>query len=179
MNLLLIIVRHGEAEPKSSGKPDDQRALTDAGKTELRRNLMVAKDIVGPKIDLILSSPLLRARESAKIAKQTFGVPKLEISSFLESGSSPYEVYRLLSKYSKAGSVMLVSHQPLVSQLLSGLLNWDARYFFFGTGTIAIIEVKEFRENAVGVLFSLLPLPERLRENYIKSRKGLRKAVDG
>ena len=156
--MLLIIVRHGEAEPKSTGKLDEDRELTSAGSVRLRHSLDQAKEIVGGgKLDFILSSPILRAKQSAQIAKEVFDLPKIEIDRALESESSPYDVYQSLLKFGKVERVLLVSHQPLVSHLLASLLSWDERYFSFHAGTIAMVSVKELRENPDGVLFCLLP----------------------
>jgi phosphohistidine phosphatase len=154
--LLLIIVRHGEAEPKSSPKPDEERHLTEEGSKKLRKSLMLVKELVG-RVDLLLSSPLVRARESAEIAKEVFGIKKVEIDSSLEPESTPYELFNSLSKYSKIERVVLVSHQPFVSHLLASVLNWDGRYFSLMTGAIAIIEIGELKANSEGVLLALLP----------------------
>jgi len=155
--LLLIVVRHGEAEPKSSGILDENRGLTAQGKVSMRNTLMIAKEILGPTVDLVLSSPLLRARESAEIAQTIFGLPGFEVSESLEPEGSPYEVYRSLTKYSQRERVLIVSHQPLVSRILSGLLNWNERHFTFSTSAVAMVEVKELGANPEGVLLCLLP----------------------
>jgi phosphohistidine phosphatase len=152
-----MIVRHGEAEPKTSGKPDEERELTDRGTAMLKHNLVLAKEIADQNPDVILSSPILRARQSAEIAKEVFDQTEISIDDSLVSYSTPYEVYSNLSKRRGLKSVMLVSHQPLVSQLLAGLLNWNDRYFAFKPATIAIVEVREIRENPEGVLLALLP----------------------
>ena len=131
--------------------------MTSEGSIRLRNTLMLAKEIAGRKVDLILSSPIARARESAEIAGEVFGQPRLEIQESLEPQSPPYEVYRSLSRYGQLERVILVSHQPLVSHMLAGLLNWNDRYFSFKTGGVAMIEVKEMGANPEGVLLALLP----------------------
>ena len=155
--LLLIIVRHGEAVPKSSGIPDENRGLTEAGKIGLRENLMLAREIVGSELDLILTSPVLRAKESAEIARQVFEASNFEQSMALVSESSPYEVFQSLSKFPALQTILLVSHQPLVSQLIAGLLAWDERRFSFPPGSIAILQLKEFTSNAEATLLTLIP----------------------
>ena len=83
--MLLIVVRHGEAVDKSSGVTDENRGLTEAGKFDLKNNLILAKEIAGPKLDLFLSSPALRSVESAEIAKQVFGLTRVEVDDSLAS----------------------------------------------------------------------------------------------
>ncbi len=155
--MLLIIVRHGEAVPKSSGIADEDRNLTAAGKLRLKDNLFLAKEITGSKLDLILSSPLRRAKESAEVVGQVFDHSTFELDSTLVSESSPYELFRSLTNYHPLDKVLLVSHQPLVSQLIASLLNWDDGHFVFSPGSIAIIELKELALSAGGVLLSLIP----------------------
>jgi phosphohistidine phosphatase len=155
--LLVIIVRHAEAAPKSGGTLDEDRKLTEYGKIALRNNLMLAKEIAGPSVNLILSSPILRARESAAIAGEIFGLTSFETDASLEPNSSPYEVYRRLAQSPQLGKILLVTHQPLVSQLLVGLLGWDERRFAFSAGAVAVVELKEVTTAPEGVLLSLIP----------------------
>jgi phosphohistidine phosphatase len=154
--MLLMIVRHGEAESKSAGKLDEDRKLTEEGSLRLRNNLLLAKEIAGGKIDLILSSPITRAMESSKIASEVFE-QKFEVDDLLEPESSPYEVFAYLSKRGQLDLVILVSHQPLVSRLLAALLNWNEQYFSFKTGSIAMVDVREMGSNPQGMLQCLLP----------------------
>ena len=155
--MLLIVVRHGEAEPKSSQKADEERGLTDEGSRKLRINLSIAREFAGLKVDLILSSALVRARQSAEIAKEVFGTTKVEVDPSLGPQATPYELYQDLSKYSQFECVLLVSHQPFLSSLLASLLNWDDRYFSFQTGALAIIQIGELTTDPKGVLLALLP----------------------
>jgi len=155
--LLLVVVRHGEAVPKSSGIPDENRGLTKTGKIGLRKNLLLTKEIMASKLDLILTSPVLRAKESAEIARQVFEASNFEESIALVSESTPYEVFQSLSKYSGLQKILLVSHQPLVSQLIAGLLTWDERRFSFPPGSIAIIQLKGFTTYAECTLVALIP----------------------
>jgi phosphohistidine phosphatase len=155
--LLLLIIRHGEAEPKSSAKRDEDRALTNRGTETLRANLKVAKELLGDrKVDFILSSTLLRAKQSAEIAREVFRGPSPAISDALHSDSETIDVYKAISKLDSFNVAVLVTHQPLVSRLLAHLLNWNDRNFRFETGSIAIVELSEMRINPEGVLISLV-----------------------
>jgi phosphohistidine phosphatase len=156
--LIVYILRHGEAEAKSSQVPDDDRHLTTRGKSQLRKNLIVAKRI-GTKIDLILTSPLVRAKESAEIVRDVFGIERLEVEERLEPTRSPYEVYQSLAKHASLENLLIVTHQPLISSLIDALLNWDESFFAFPAGTIAKIEVKDLTNNPRGTLLFLLPSP--------------------
>ena len=154
--MLLIVVRHGEAVGKSLGVPDENRGLTEAGKFDLRNNLILAKEIAGPKLDSILSSPALRAVESAEIAKQVFGLTGFKVDDSLGSEGTPYEIFESLTKYPGLNHVLLVSHKPLVSQFIAGLLSWNEKRFAFSPGSIAIIQLGELALSSDGVLLSLI-----------------------
>ena len=114
-SLIIYILRHGEAEPKSSHVSDEERHLTTLGSSRLRKNLVIAKQ-VGTEIDLILTSPLVRAKESAEIAGDVFAIEKYEIEESLEPTRTPYEVFQSLARYAQVGRVLLVTHQPLASR---------------------------------------------------------------
>ena len=65
----IYILRHGEAEVRESGRADGDRKLTAAGKRDLKAVLKVARKLgVAPQV--ILTSPLRRAQETAKIAAE-------------------------------------------------------------------------------------------------------------
>lgn len=84
----LLLLRHGIAEDRSDDRPDGQRALTPAGR---RRTTAVLERVVaiGLKADRLISSPLLRARQTAEIAMATGLAPALELATALEPGGDP------------------------------------------------------------------------------------------
>src|ERR1017187_10557754 len=98
MSLIVFILRHGEAEAKSSRISDEERHLTDLGSARLRRNLVIAREI-GTRVELILTSPLARAKESAEIAGDIFQTKNLVVEETLAPTRHPYEVFGTLTKY--------------------------------------------------------------------------------
>src|SRR3954471_16837400 len=74
--MLVLIIRHGRAgdpaEFARSGMGDDLRPLTVEGRKRMRRNAEGLKAIVG-KIDVIVTSPLVRTVETAQIVAKAFG----------------------------------------------------------------------------------------------------------
>ena len=155
--MILIIVRHGEAEPKSGSVPDENRKLTEMGARNLRNNLNLVRNIEEARVDIILSSPLLRGRMSAEIAREVFELSKIDTDISLEPASSPYDVFGKLSKFEHSAHVLIVTHQPLVSHLIAGLLDWSEERFSFGTGAVALVQVKDITAAPRGVLLGLLP----------------------
>ena len=120
----LYILRHAIAESHSAPKPDSQRRLTLDGAQKMRRIAkgMKALDL---KFDLILSSPYLRARETAEIVAKTFGCEKaLKLSPALAADGNPKElIEELKHKYRREKRVVLVGHEPYLSNLVSLLLS--------------------------------------------------------
>ena len=128
----LYFLRHGMAAEKSdSDYPDDsKRPLTPGGKREMRT---IARGMHHMKfrIDRILSSPYLRARQTAEIVSQEMKTPlKVEFSDHLIPGASFRELLKELRVSGKEFSrVLLVGHEPFLRQSLSLILSGTANAF--------------------------------------------------
>jgi phosphohistidine phosphatase len=148
--MLVCIMRHGEAEatPDSSG----ERHLTQRGASQVAGVLNLAKQM-GVTVNAIATSPLARAKDTAEIAKKVFGLD-YAVTNALEPEGSPEEVYEELSKHKLGDSVLLISHQPLISKLLSDILGAETRVEF-STGTMAV--VRGSVASGGGVLVLLIP----------------------
>jgi phosphohistidine phosphatase len=122
----LYILRHGIAEDrgKTSGKPDSQRHLTAEGEEKMRRIAEGMKSL-GLEIDLILSSPYLRAKQTAEIVAEVFNLGRcLEMSDDLTPSGNPRTVIDALNEsHSDRESVVLVGHEPYLSSLISLLIS--------------------------------------------------------
>jgi phosphohistidine phosphatase len=98
----LLIVRHAEAAP---GKPDELRGLTSEGRKQARalgRRLRSE----GLRPDAVVSSPLLRAQETAA----ALGLGKPAIDERLAPGASPEDVRDAAA--GRGETVLVVGHQP-------------------------------------------------------------------
>lgn len=101
----LFIVRHAEA---ALGEPDDLRPLTDAGREQARLlGKQFADDGIRP--DAVLSSPLLRARETAAEIARAVGV-EAEPDERLAPGADPDDIRAAAS--GRGETVVVVGHQP-------------------------------------------------------------------
>lgn len=114
----LYFLRHGEADWPNWTKPDDERPLTDFGKNEVRQ---VAKFLDRLKVrpDLIVSSPLPRASQTAKIAAECLKA-KLREDESLAPGFGMSELRTLLRRH-RSKVLMLVGHEPDFTTVISGL----------------------------------------------------------
>ena len=114
----LYFLRHGEADWPSWKKSDDERPLTDFGKKEMRD---VAKFLARLKVapDLIVTSPLPRASQTAKIAAEYLKA-KVREDELLAPGFGVSELRTVLKRH-HSKVLMLVGHEPDFTNLISGL----------------------------------------------------------
>jgi phosphohistidine phosphatase len=114
----LYFLRHGEADWPGWTKPDDERPLTDFGKKEVRQ---VARFLnrVKVKLDLVVTSPLPRALQTAEIAAEQLKT-KLRQDEALEPGFGISELSTVLKRH-RAKALMLVGHEPDFSSVISAL----------------------------------------------------------
>ena len=117
---------------------DTERALTPKGRLRMAEEAKGLRDLkVRPEI--ILSSPLQRARETATIIAQELGAIRLEELPQLAPGPyGPADVLAALRPYDQLKEIALVGHQPALGELASFML----------TGSTSDCEV-EFKKGAV------------------------------
>ena len=124
----LYILRHGIAV--DLGTPtfltDADRPLTPKGEQKLEQ---IAKAMAALELsfDLILSSPYLRARQTAEIVAKAFSARKrLEFTDSLTPGASPRKLIELLKhRQPPPESVLLSGHEPFLSALISLLISGE------------------------------------------------------
>lgn len=124
MNLYLL--RHGIAtDPGMPGVGKDaERPLTSEGEHKLRKSVGAFREL-DLCFDLILSSPYLRARRTAEIVAEALRARKqLEFSDTLApSGSAKKLIDVLKHRAPPAEEVLLVGHEPYLSELISLLVS--------------------------------------------------------
>ncbi|USW94684.1 phosphohistidine phosphatase SixA [Pseudomonas proteolytica] len=116
----LWVLRHGEAE--SHAASDAQRNLTEHGRQEV---LHSAAHLIGQPISAIIASPYVRAQQTAQLVREALGfVPEIRTVPWLTPDANPLQV---LDKLDTDDNVLLVSHQPLVGNLISFLQHGHQR----------------------------------------------------
>jgi phosphohistidine phosphatase len=124
----LSFLRHAIAVDRGTAgyEKDSERPLTKEGEKKMRR---IARGMpsIGLSFDLVLSSPFIRARRTAEIVAETFGIEeKLALTPHLETGGDPRRlVEEIASRSLGLDSVLLVGHEPYLSGLISVLLGGD------------------------------------------------------
>jgi phosphohistidine phosphatase SixA len=122
-------VRHAEA---ASGEPDELRALTPAGRDVARA---LGERLAPTKPNAVLSSPLLRARETAEQIARAAGA-SVEPDERLAPGATPETLREALE--GRAGTVVVVGHQPDCSEIVLALTGREAT---FPPGGVAEVEL--------------------------------------
>ncbi len=153
----IYILRHGVAEDASPGQSDAARRLTEKGKAKLRAILSRVRE-AGVSPDVILTSPLARARETAAIAKEELGFAgELIETEVLVPYSTSVNVWEeIRSDYSDAAQILLVGHDPLFSDFVCFLTGAPAGRIIMKKGAIALVEVEGPASTPRGTLVWLL-----------------------
>ncbi len=145
--MIVTIWRHGEAGRAAT---DRQRALTARGLDDValgsrrfRRNL-AARDMAAP--DLLLHSPWLRTGQTAGVIASTFPAATSRELAVLYPGGNVAAVDEALTALTNSAKpplhTVLVSHQPLVSQLLEYYLGADSGVPSLCPGALATIAME-------------------------------------
>lgn len=125
----LLVIRHAIAEDPEAfartGRPDDERPLTDEGRKKMRQAARGLRTVV-PEIDLLASSPLVRARETAAIVSDAYDGLAVSTTPALEPGRPPEEMAAWLAGRRPAGTVAVVGHEPALSTMVSWFLTGAA-----------------------------------------------------
>ncbi|NUN08149.1 MAG: phosphohistidine phosphatase SixA [Ignavibacteriaceae bacterium] len=153
----LYLVRHGEAENILIGKQDSERKLTTEGKESLytgcKRWIPLIK-----QIDYIVSSPKVRAYETAKIAQEVLNHTKDIITDKRLSGIGTTEDIIELVNSLKAESVMIVGHEPDFSEYVSELVTNSGMAMNFKKGMLVRISFAGKARRGAGALDFAIPL---------------------
>ena len=145
----LYFLRHGEADWPNWTKPDDERPLTEFGKKEVRQ---VAKFLDRLKVrpDLVVTSPLPRASQTAKIAADQLKT-KLRQDEALEPGFGMSELRTVLKRH-RSKVLMLVGHEPDFTSVISELTGASLKLSKAG---VALLDIDP--ESQEGKLLWLFP----------------------
>jgi phosphohistidine phosphatase len=148
----LYLIRHAIAAERGERWPDDtKRPLTAIGARRMRR---AAKGLarMGVKLDMVLSSPLVRAHQTAEIIVAAYETaPQIATTSALAPGGRYAELLADLKKHSRRSRIALVGHEPDLGAL-AGRLAGFRRPLEFKKGAICRIDVDAIPPTAPAIL---------------------------
>jgi len=118
----LYFLRHGQSVPRSEWSDrDESRPLTEAGVSAMAHAAWtLARMGVAP--DVLVTSPLERAQRTAEIVAPVLGLEgRLSTERRLGKGFGMKQLRRLLRQHARAGSIMLVGHNPEFTAIIHKL----------------------------------------------------------
>lgn len=127
---MIYLLRHGEAEDRDPASDDASRRLTEKGERQAR-DAGRALAGLGVEIDACLTSPKVRARETARIACEALGI-EVEETEALSGG--PFDALELAAG---RGDVLLVGHEPDFSAAVGRLTGANVK---LKKGGIAVVD---------------------------------------
>ena len=159
----VYLLRHAiAAERGSAAYADDDRPLTEEGKAKMSKAAKGLATLIGD-IDVILTSPLIRAHDTARIAGRALRAEnKVQVCKELSAGNSLKNLMTYLAKFRSLNAIMLVGHEPDLGFIASHLLGSDGSIIEFKKGSLCCIEVSTLPPRTKGTLIWHLQ-PKHLR----------------
>jgi phosphohistidine phosphatase len=136
----LILLRHGKAEDRHA-EGDRFRALVERGHQQARQAGNLLKLSAGLP-EIVLTSPLVRTRQTAEIFCEAAGIPGPVVQSWLACGMDPETAISELRAYRDFGRVMIVGHEPDFSTLLQWVLGAEGGWLEMKKGALACLDIR-------------------------------------
>lgn len=158
----IYLIRHGVAEERGEAWPDDtKRPLTESGMVRLRKSARGLARL-GVSLDVVLTSPLLRTRQTAEIIAAAFDPrPPIVAAESLAPEGSYQAVLDDLEKQARRSCIALVGHEPSIGEFAARLAGsrhaWELK-----KGAICRVDLAALPPSGPGSLRWLLT-PKMLR----------------
>ncbi len=162
----IFILRHGDAAVDTKKLVDDsKRSLSDVGISEIENvsRLLALHKI---ELDYIFSSPLNRAKQTAKIISEKQKKAKLIELDELKPEGVKEDIARTISKQNVESKILIVGHTPLLLSLLNYIISSEEHAQIripLKTGSLARIKTISIDPQLKGDLFWLLS-PKLIRK---------------
>lgn len=152
----VYILRHAKADFSSKG---EDPPVSEQGEKQAVQVLKVAKDNWGFAPTVVVSSPILRARQTMDIMKKSMGGGfRVVVDECLNPDAKTEDVLSFLSKLKKDDDVVLISHMPLIFELLYDFIGGRGEVELLN-GSIAAIEFNGRAASGKGKLAWLVQPP--------------------
>lgn len=123
----LYFVRHGDAGDKRKWKgPDAERPLSAKGLQACRLTADHFAKVIPGRPPVILTSPLVRAAQTAAIAARALGAEdSVVVDERLDHGFDPRRLRGILADYANQDTLVLVGHEPSMSRVIAVIVGCD------------------------------------------------------
>ena len=136
----LLLLRHGTAEDHGHPLGDGARALVEKGRHQSRNaGKFLAR--IGCLPEIVLTSPLVRARQTAEEFCAAAGIGEPVEAGWLACGMDPESALEELRAYGEFGRVMIVGHEPDFSELIGHLVGAGAGRVRMKKGGVALVRL--------------------------------------
>jgi phosphohistidine phosphatase len=153
----LYLIRHGLAEERGNVWPDDaKRPLTEDGMSSMRKEARGLAHL-GVSLEVVLSSPLVRARQTAELVSGGLDPrpPIVNVDSLAPDGSYQALVADL-EKHARKSRIALVGHEPAIGELAARLIG-SRHSFEFKKGAVCRIDLEELPSGPGNLRWFLTP----------------------
>jgi phosphohistidine phosphatase len=141
----IYVVRHGIAIDREDPKcpPDPERYLTEEG-IEKTKRVAAAVAALGASPDLLLSSPYVRAMQTAEIFASALDYSKQKIrrTDLLLPGTEPSLLFRELAKDKQTSTLFVFGHAPQLDDIIAAALGSKHHVTSLKKAGVALIELK-------------------------------------
>jgi phosphohistidine phosphatase len=141
----IYVVRHGVAIDREDPKcpPDPERYLTEEG-IEKTKRVAAAVAALGVSPDLLLSSPYVRAMQTAEIFASALDYSKQKIrrTDLLLPGTEPSLLFRELAKDKQTSTLFVFGHAPQLDDIIAAALGSKHHITSLKKAGVALIELK-------------------------------------
>lgn len=155
----LYVLRHAIAlsATEAGVSQDAERPLSEEGVDKMK-TIAAGMKKIGVEVELVLSSPYVRAKETAIIAHDRLGKDvSLEFTTALASGQdAKFVLAELKQRFQKSKRIMIVGHEPDLSNLIGRITSLGRLRVEMKKGGLAKIEITELSPELKGTLEWLL-----------------------
>ena len=148
----IYLIRHGVAEERGEAWPDDtKRPLTERGIARLKKEArgLARLDV---SFDVVLTSPLVRARQTADAVASTFDPrPPIVVIESLSPGGTYQAVLADLEKQTRRSRLALVGHEPGIGEFAARLAG-SRHPFEFKKGAVCRVDIETLPPAGSGAL---------------------------
>lgn len=150
--MLLFLLRHADADTPAAR--DEQRRLSEKGIVQAKRVGCFCRghDIIPERI---LTSPVVRARETAEFFAGELRGASVEVAPFLACGMRPETASKELKAFLSTGSLMIIGHEPDFSRFAVHLLGTDNERIHVRKASLTLLEVDSFVPGGARLEFSI------------------------
>lgn len=136
----LLLLRHGQAEDLSPDGGDFSRALVEKGFGQARHAARILRS-ADSLPDLVLTSPLVRARQTADAFTDEAAMPGAIVLPWLACGMAPETALEELTAYPDFGRIMIVGHEPDFSRFIQYALGAFGETIEVRKGSVTCLEI--------------------------------------